>query len=398
MRIVIAGAGYVGLANAVVLAQRHEVALVDIDAVKVEMINSGISPIADPDIPRLLQSCAGRLEAVVDHSAVYQGADFVIIATPTNYDETRGSFDTSSVEAVIWQVLAANPGVTIVIKSTVPVGFTEQQQEKVTGQGFGAHVLFSPEFLREGHAADGTIHPSRIIVGFPQGSQVGKARAEGFAQLMRDVASDGNVPIQVVAATEAEAVKLFSNTYLAMRVAFFNEMDSYAITKGLSSENIICGVCLDPRIGDGYNNPSFGYGGYCLPKDTKQLLANYQDVPSNMIAAVVEANRTRKDFISEQIIALRPGTVGIYRLTMKEGSDNYRSSSVQGIMKRIKAKGIEVIVYEPTMREEEFYHSRVVGDLAEFKRLSDLIVANRYSPDLDDVKAKVYSRDLYHRD
>ncbi|MDR0308319.1 MAG: nucleotide sugar dehydrogenase [Coriobacteriales bacterium] len=396
MKLTVVGAGYVGLANAAVLAQHHEVDLLDIDTEKIADIQAGISPIADLGLPQLLKDNRDRLRATTDYASAFKEAEFVIIATPTNYDEDLGGFDTSTVESVIEQVLSVQPNASLVIKSTVPVGFTEQQQEYVLSRKGEADILFSPEFLREGRATYDTLHPSRIIVGFSSCSPNGRKKAEEFAKLMREASHETIVATEIVRSSEAEAVKLFSNTYLAMRIAFFNELDSYAAARGLDSESIIRGVCLDSRIGDGYNNPSFGYGGYCLPKDTKQLLANYRDVPNSIITAVIEANKTRKDFIAERVLALEPTIVGIYRLTMKEGSDNYRSSSVQGVMKRIKAKGVKVIVYEPTLQDAEFFNSKVINDLAEFKQLADLIIANRCSSDLDDVQEKVYTRDIFH--
>ena len=386
--------GYVGLSLSVLLAKNNDVTAVDIDPARVNTVNAGESPIRDPEIEVALKTGELRLSATTDGDAAYSDAEFVIVSTPTNYDEKKNYFDTSSVESVLRQVIAVNPAAVIVIKSTVPVGYTESVRAALTCD----NILFSPEFLREGKALYDNLYPSRIIVGVPTKNARLMREAERFAGLLVDGAEKENVEVRYMDPTEAEAVKLFANTYLALRVAFFNELDTYAALRGLDASRIIEGVGLDPRIGSHYNNPSFGYGGYCLPKDTKQLLANYRDVPQNLITAIVEANRTRKDFIADQIISRDPGTVGIYRLTMKEGSDNFRHSSVQGVMKRIQAKGIDVVVYEPAMKEETFFRCRVIRDLAEFKERSDVILANRFHPDLSDVAEKVYTRDLYFRD
>ena len=394
MKIAVAGLGYVGLSLSVLLAKKNTVKAVDIDRSRVEGVNAGESPIRDPEIERALSDGNLDLVATTDGDAAYADAEFVVVSTPTNYDEKLNFFDTSSVEAVIRQVIAVNPAAVIVIKSTVPVGYTEGIRAALSCD----NILFSPEFLREGRALYDNLYPSRIIVGVPTKNARLMREAGRFASLLVEGAEKTDIEVRYMDPTEAEAVKLFSNTYLALRVAFFNELDTYAALRGLDARQIIEGVGLDPRIGSHYNNPSFGYGGYCLPKDTKQLLANYRDVPQNLITAIVEANRTRKDFIADQIIARDPGTVGIYRLTMKEGSDNFRHSSVQGVMKRIQAKGIDVVVYEPTMKEDAFFRCRVIRDLDEFKATADVILANRFHPDLSDVLDKVYTRDLYFRD
>lgn len=394
MKIVIVGIGYVGLSNSILLAQKNEVIAIDIDKEKIKMINSKKSPIVDVEIQEYLKNKELNLIATEDYKTAYLKADFVLICTPTNYDAESDYFDTSSVESVVKDIIEVNPETIIVIKSTVPVGYTESIREKYNCKT----ILFSPEFLREGKALYDNLHPSRIIVGAPKDDGKMKSKAVIFAELLKQGAVDKEIPVLHPNLTEAEAIKLFANTYLAMRVAYFNELDTYAEVRELDTKQIIEGIGLDPRIGIHYNNPSFGYGGYCLPKDTKQLLANYKDVPNNIMSAIDDANRTRKDFIANQIIDKKPSVVGIYRLTMKSNSDNFRQSSIQGVMKRLKAKGIEIIIFEPSFKEESFYNSKIENDLDKFKNKSDIIIANRYNNEIKDVLDKVYTRDLYFRD
>lgn len=394
MKIAVAGAGYVGLSVSVLLSQQNEVKIIDILPEKIKMINDRISPIKDKEIEDFFKSKKLNLEATLDEEYAYKNADFVVVSTPTNYDSNKNYFDTTSVDSVIKKIIKINPNTVIVIKSTVPVGFCESIKQKYSYK----NILFSPEFLREGKALYDNLYPSRIIVGAFLDNQTLLKKAKQIADLVKQASIKKDIEVKIMNITEAEAVKLFANTYLALRVGFFNELDTYAAVRGLDTKSIIEGICLDPRIGNYYNNPSFGYGGYCLPKDTKQLLANYKDVPQNIISAIVASNTTRKNFIAEQIISKHPKIVGIYRLTMKTDSDNFRQSAIKGIMKRIKSKGIKVVIYEPAIKEEVFSDSRVIKDINEFKKISDIIIANRYNDDVKDVMDKVYTRDLFFRD